>query len=168
MDDNLVLLILNNPDVAEVDLLEVVESLEIDGELRDAALNHPAVSDEAISSLVAEASGDRRQRLLAGVERPQVLREWARSPDPEERRLVAFNPHTPQDAVDGLTDDEDPAVRANVVFNPRVSAARVGLIAVTDPDPDVREAAESALTTVAGWSLRQGRRWVFDPDTDVG
>jgi hypothetical protein len=73
---------------------------------------------------------------------------------------VAFNPHTPQDAIDLLIQDEDPSVRANAVFNPRVSAEQVGLVAATDPDGDVRDAAEMALTTAVGWSMRQGRRWV--------
>jgi hypothetical protein len=166
MDNTIALLTLNNPDAVEADLLLVVASVDVDGELRDAALNHRSVTDEALHVLLVSASSGGRARILSAVTRPDILRQWANSLDPIERALVAFNPFTPVDSIARLASDSDPHVRANSVFNPGLLTSEVALIATTDPSVDVREAAETALTTTAGWSLRQGHRWAFEQESE--
>lgn len=166
MDDRWAIEIVSDPGAGEEDLLEVFASLAVDGDLRETALNHPGVSNEAIRLLLVGSGDGRRGRILASTDRGDILSEWACALNPEDRGLVAFNPGTPTAWVRRLAQDSDPHVRANAVFNPRLPAHLVAEMAVRDQDPDVREAAETALGTGIGWSLRQGRRWVFDSDSE--
>lgn len=166
MDDRSAIKIVSDSGASEDRLLEVFASLNVDSELREAALNHPGVSDDAIRLLLVGSDDGRRARILASTDRGDILSEWACALNPEDRALVAFNPGTPTAWVRRLAHDSDPRVRANAVFNPRLLVRLVAEMAVRDQDPDVRDAAETALETGFGWSLRQGRRWVLDVEGD--
>lgn len=166
MDDRSAIRIVSDPGAGEDHLLEVFASIDVDTEVREAALNHPGVSDGAIRLLLVGSDDGRRARILASTDRGDILSEWACALNPEDRALVAFNPGTPTAWVRRLAHDSDPHVRANAVFNPRLPIGLVAEMAVRDQDPDVREAAEAALGTGFGWSLRQGRRWVLDVEDE--
>ena len=164
MDDKSAIRIVGDPGATEQLLLEVFASPDVDGEVREAALSHPGMSDDAIRLLLVGSDEGRRARILAATDREAILSEWARAIDPEDRSLVAFNPSTPTGCGHRLARDADPRVRASAVFNPRLPEGVVAEMAVHDHDPDVREAAATALDTGFGWSLRQGRRWFFETD----
>jgi hypothetical protein len=156
--------LLNDPTASAEQLLTVVDDHLVDGQLRDGALNHPSIGPETTELLLIRADPDRRRRLLAAIENPDVLSAWANSHDPADRAIVAFNPYTPPGVVGRLGRDPDPRVRANTVFNPALPLAMVRAMRQADVDANVREAAETALTTSAGWALRSGQRWAVADD----
>jgi hypothetical protein len=160
MDEESIVDLLNDPQASQADLIQVIEATDVDPHLRDGALNHQNLSDDAIEMLLIQGSDGLRTRILAGVQRATILRQWARTHQVTDRATVAMNPATPPDAVSHLVRDRAPEVRSNLVFHPGLSLAQVRRLALTDRDADVRQAARFALSTATGWLLRTGERWV--------
>lgn len=54
---------------------------------------------------------------------PDKLRELAKSPRLSDRRMVAYNPSTPTDALDELVEEDDDILRAGIYGNPNTDEA---------------------------------------------
>lgn len=160
MDEAEVVALLYRGSVSEDDLVRIVLDRTVDSELRDGALNHACMSEEAIEHLLQAAEPLAREHLLHSVEHPAVLARWAGSEAAGDRVAVAFNPHTAAAVIRRLTRDAEDSVRSHAVFNGSLPITDVEGMAKHDPSAVVRDAALMALTTSTGWSLRQGRRWV--------
>ena len=158
--------LLYDANAAESDLLALVCESALDLELREGALNHPHLSDGALDVLMnLRHAGVSREWILAFTDRPQLLTRFGTSTDPTERAAVAFNPSTPSNVLSALLADAEAEVRAAAVFHPAVPLEDIRSLAVYDPSEQVRENAQAVLSTSAGWSLRQGRRWVVASDS---
>jgi hypothetical protein len=160
MDEKKVVDLLNDAETAEEALIRIVESTDVDPHLREGALNHPRMSDDAIEMLLIQGPDGLRTRILASIHRAAILRQWACAHQVTDRAAVAMNPATPPDAVSRLFRDKAPEVRSNLVFHPGLSLAMVRELAISDHDTEVRQAANFALSTATGWLLRTGERWI--------
>lgn len=149
-------------DGAAVELFRRYLDRDVDIEMREAALNDPAMPDSLILALLdgLPRLGNRRAALIGFCGRPAVLAELARSELADDRKLVAFNPTTPADVLRTLARDPDAVVRANVAYNPNAERDVLALL-MADPADDVRYAVADALGSELGQFFRQGNRTAY-------
>lgn len=137
--------------------LSVFLNTDVDQGTRAAALNDRSIRAEVLEKFVSSLSPYKRASALNLCERPAVLASWARSGAQLERSVVAFNPHTPAEALRHLAEDVSPEVRMQLPFNPQTPADVLAQL-VLDPSPEVQDAVSVAFDTETGHALRQGRR----------
>jgi HEAT repeat protein len=139
----------------------------LDPDIREAALNHAAMSTDTVLTLMDQVDEGLRARILSTSKDASLLEHFLADPDPSVRALIAFNPATPPSSLEVLAGDADPTVRANAMYNPGLAPALVRAASDTDVSEDVRSAAADALGSDLGTYLRDGQRDVwYEPESE--
>lgn len=155
--------LLDDPDAAADDLLRAFAATAIAPRLRDAALLHPRLANLDLAPVLADWPQSRKDRAVSVTDSRTVLTQWAASPVPYDRAVVAMNPRCPADLARALADDLDPRVRVNAACCPQLERATRAAMANRDPDPGVRDFAHWLITTTAGRDFVAGHRYAQAP-----
>lgn len=132
---------LNSADITLPEIVEIFSDTAYDGEVRAAAIRHPACTLESLSPVLDVGSAPTLDRIAIESMDPDVLAHVARQGPPDRRAMVAYNPFSPPWLLDELAGDPDPLVRANVHVNPATPPNALLLLA-NDNDEDVRAARD--------------------------
>ena len=168
MDEDWVQELLDNPDAPVEELLTAFQISGIDPRLRDATLLHPRLASVDLATAIGDWPESMRDRAVSITDNRPLLEQWAKSPIPYERAVVAMNPRCPADLASALASDPEPAVRANAVCCPQLPRPERAAIANRDPDPDVRGFTRWVLTTLKGQDFVAGHRYAQAPGKAEG
>ncbi|MGW2592481.1 hypothetical protein ACWCXC_19705 [Streptomyces sp. NPDC001515] len=109
------------------------------------AQNHPHAPAALLLRSFVEYTGPGRWHLTGHAAFPRAgLARYADDPDPALRRLALLDPETGPEAVDRLTRDPDPLVRADAARHPRLPGDRLAAL-LDDTALAGRAAANPAL-----------------------
>ncbi len=149
---------------AGLDLLaEVIETSGIDTDAREAAIDHPSISDLDLIGFMHGASDVVVTRCLSCTTRISVLEYWLLHGTSEQRIVAAWNPSSGRYVSRLVLSDPDEQVRRAAMYSPALTDDEVRWHALNDPSEDVRAAARDALESELGRILRRGvREFIVD------
>jgi hypothetical protein len=151
--------LLDDPHASALDLLDAFAWSTLDARQRDALLAHPAVTYHDLRMALDLWNGVLRNRALSVLADGSVLLQWADSPAPKVRAIVAMNPSCPADLALRLSNDPHSGVRGNAACAPNLPSKRRLALANRDPDPAVREFVLWFITTTCGRAVVAGERY---------
>jgi hypothetical protein len=154
--------LLDDCDARPEQLLEAFATTGLDPLLRDQTLRHPRLTYEDLTTAMRYWPASLKERAMSVIDDVRILRDWATSPVPYERAVVAMNPHCPEAFAEELARDPHRGVRANAACAPALSRHSRARLALEDPDPEVRAFVHWLLTTPDGRKLTAGERYVSE------
>lgn len=154
--------LLRDCDARPDELLDAFATTDLDPLVREQALRHPRVSHDDLTNALKHWPVTLKDRAMSLIDDVRILREWAQSPIPYERAVVAMNPHCPRELAEELAQDPHCGVRANAACAPSLSRRSRARLALQDPDPEVRSFVHWLVTTPDGRKLTAGERYVSE------